>query len=345
MLRFLRRTLDRHAHQATGVDNFRQRVQRLCQGAWMLEPPWVAHDQLGVFTTAQALARGWTISRLRTAVHHGRLRKLRSGVYAVPAIAVRRRVDPAKEPHPSELRRIVAAQASIAASLGVKGVVASHQAAATFHGLATMGPSLGCITAARSIGQLDSVHRHWGHLGPSDTVEAGLAVVTSLPRTVCDVAREQGHRAGLMAADAALSRGLSVEELELQLAAQRGWPGSRAAQRVVALADGRAESPLESLSRLALVEHGFADFDLQQDLYDEDGVWIARVDFYWDEFRLAGEADGKGKYRSQQDLQNEQLREERLERAGYRWVRWNSRDVWDFGETAARLRQAMRFCS
>jgi very-short-patch-repair endonuclease len=309
----------------------------------MLEPPWVAHEQLGVFTAPQALARGWTISRLRTAVHNGRLSKLRSGVYAVPAIEVRRRVDPANEPHPAELRRIVGAQASIAASLGVKGVVASHQAAATIHGLPTIGPSLGCITAARSIGQLDSVHRHWGELGPSDTVEAGLAAVTSLARTVCDVAREQGERAGLMAADAALPRGLSVEDLEQQLVAQRGWPGSRAARRVVALADGRAESPLESLSRLALIEHGFTDFDLQQDLYDDDGVWIARVDFYWEKFRLAGEADGRNKYRSQQDLQKEQLREERLERASYRWVRWNSRDVWDFGETAARLRQAMRF--
>jgi hypothetical protein len=130
-----------------------------------------------------------------------------------------------------------------------------------------------------------------------------------------------------MAADAALSRGLSVEDLEQQLAVQRGWPGSRAAQRVVTLADGRAESPLESFSRLALIEHGFTDFDLQQNLYDDDGVWIARVDLFWDKFRLARQADGRDKSRSQQDLQSEQLREERLERARCRWVRWNSQDV------------------
>jgi hypothetical protein len=50
---------------------------------------------------------------------------------------------------------------------------------------------------------------------------------------------------------------------------------------------------------------------------------MARVDFYWDEFGVVGEADGHAKYRLSPDsLVMEKLRQERLENAGLTVVRW-----------------------
>jgi hypothetical protein len=109
-------------------------------------------------------------------------------------------------------------------------------------------------------------------------------------RTVVDQARVS-RRDGIIAADAALHESLATAAaLRAELARAAGWPGVRQAREIVALADGDAESPLESLVRLALHDDGFPPPKLQR--------WIAgyRVDFLWPEYRLILEADGRVKY-------------------------------------------------
>jgi hypothetical protein len=69
------------------------------------------------------------------------------------------------------------------------------------------------------------------------------------------------------------------------------------ARRVVAFADARAESPLESISRLRMREHGVPAPEPQVEIWI-DGRFAGRVDFYWDEYGVIGEADGWGKYRN-----------------------------------------------
>ena len=58
------------------------------------------------------------------------------------------------------------------------------------------------------------------------------------------------------------------------------------------LADGRAESPLESLGRLALLEAGLPRPELQVDLYGPHG-FVARVDGWYEEAAVAIEFDGR----------------------------------------------------
>jgi very-short-patch-repair endonuclease len=88
----------------------------------------------------------------------------------------------------------------------------------------------------------------------------------------------------------------------------------------VRLANGLSESPLESLSRFSMrgLEH---QPQLQVRIYALNGSIIARVDFFWPEFALVGEADGMDKYDAE-ELKNEKRRAEALANAGFRITRW-----------------------
>lgn len=75
-----------------------------------------------------------------------------------------------------------------------------------------------------------------------------------------------------------------------------------------------------------MADAGLPAPDLQVDIRDADGVWLARTDFLW-EFAVVGEADGLEKYDDLSVLRAEKLRQERLERAGLVVVRWTMNDV------------------
>lgn len=183
--------------------------------------------------------------------------------------------------------------------------------------------------------------------GDVDLHRAGLPAshvrgrCTSPARTVLDIAREHGLDAGLAAADAAVHRGLAVcEDLATVLSFCAGWPGVPAARRVTELVDGRAESPLESLSRLRMHSTGVPAPDLQVEIGGEIGNFIARVDFYWPEFGVVGEADGNLKYQSRTDLIEERRRQRRLETLGLIAVRWEWADLARFARVARELERA-----
>jgi hypothetical protein len=65
----------------------------------------------------------------------------------------------------------------------------------------------------------------------------------------------------------------------------------------------------------------------QVQILGRGGRPIGTVDFYWDEFGVAGEADGLLKYRDDGSLASEKLRQERLEEVGLVVVRWGWADV------------------
>ncbi len=179
-------------------------------------------------------------------------------------------------------------------------------------------------------------------VAPLDEDERVAAVVpvTSPARTVVDCARTLPARDALAIADAALaSRRVTAAELVLALARVKGWPGAPRARRVVALADGRRESALESWSAWSFHEQGLPSPLWQVEIGDVTGALLGRVDCWWDE-GVAGEADGRAKYRvrvlerggsSADDfaavLHAERVREVRMRRTGALLVRWEPRDV------------------
>ena len=143
-------------------------------------------------------------------------------------------------------------------------------------------------------------------------------------------------------ADAALADGLvSMSDLDAALAGAVRWPGVRTARRVVELASPLAESPLESLSRLLVVDAGLPLPELQVVVHTRGGRY--RVDGLWRDRRVVLEVDGMMKYATPDELRAEKIRQENLERAGYRVVRVTWDDVVNRpAATARRIALALR---
>lgn len=171
------------------------------------------------------------------------------------------------------------------------------------------------------------VIRHVCAVTPAYVVVDGIRV-TAVPRTVIDLAREGSLQSAVAAADHALRQGMCTRgELEEQLAAlPPGSVGIRRARTAVALADPRAESPLESMSRVAMYELRLPRPELQVPLCDARGEF-GRGDFGW--AGLVGECDGRAKYirylHPGDVVIREKRREDRIRQVGLDVARWG----WD----------------
>ncbi len=232
------------------------------------------------------------------------------------------------QPDPAEL----AVLAALAAARACRGSVISHQSAAVIHGLPLLfrSPSRPTVTVPpNGTGDLAIAHLHRATLPAQDIVYTDGTAITSVARTVVDIARSLPTTAAVVTLDAALQRGLTTaNDIDSVLQRCRTWPGAARAKKALSLGDARAESPLESFSRLVLAKIGLPVAELQQRIYDGFGRQLARVDFYWDEFGVVGEADGHDKYTlSPRSLVDEKLRQEQLENLGLVVVRWGWSDV------------------
>jgi len=167
--------------------------------------------------------------------------------------------------------------------------------------------------------------------------------VTSVARTVVDLARASSFRAGVVAADSALrSRQAAKADLDLCITTCAGWPGIQNARRVVAFADARSESVLESISRVAFHELGLPAPDLQAWVGDEDEI-IGRADFLWRAYRTVGEADGAVKYADPARAMAQLERDARLRAAGFEVVHFTWQDITRTpDEVMARIKTAFR---
>jgi hypothetical protein len=71
------------------------------------------------------------------------------------------------------------------------------------------------------------------------------------------------------------------------------------------------------------------------------GIFIGRVDFYWDGLGLVGEADGKLKY-TEDELWKEKIRQDALADHGLVTERWGWRTARRPALLRERIEQAMR---
>lgn len=286
----------------------------------------------GVFTTSEAAAAGWTRSALRHAVRTGRCAQLRPGVLRVVTDAT----------FGLDQRRNTLRAAAVAAAMANPDAVISHSCSTILLGLPVLDlPARPCLTVRPAhTGDIAGVHRHAASVSPRDVLVVDGIPYFGVERTVVDVGREHGLRSCVVTADAALHEGrTSAEALSRKVRELRGWPGVRASRRAVELADGRAESPLESLSRLAMWARVPAP-ELQVALFTSGGRFLGRVDFFWREFGVVGEADGLMKYDDGAALRAEKLRQEDLEDHGLVVVRWGYGQLSDIDAFIARLNRA-----
>jgi very-short-patch-repair endonuclease len=219
--------------------------------------------------------------------------------------------------------------------------VASHESAALLHGLPILDlPPYVVATRRRGAWRGGESRVRIAPL-PAEHIEVvdGLAV-TTVARTIVDIARTSSLAAALVTGDAAILR-CGRTAIERALGASAVWAETGRAARSVAQLNGRSESPLESVSRAMFIEHQLPLPELQTGI-DASPSRHFRVDFYWRLQRVVGEADGLVKYDGPGALRAEKLRQEQLEEMGLRVVRWTWRDMLvDTDRTIARIRSAL----
>jgi len=204
---------------------------------------------------------------------------------------------------------------------------------------------LPCFGEARDIHVFDpdrSRSRRFGdvcvHTGRHERVftRQGPLLCTSMLDTVVDLTRLLPPAEGLAIVDAAISSRqggvLNLTEIRDHAASQPTTRGSAQQRWLWDHADGRSESPGESLSRAAIEWCGFEDPELQHEFHYEHAD--DRVDFLFPSVRAIGESDGWGKYdlenatKAAAHLKDEKRREDRLRRHGHPFARWELGDVW-----------------
>ena len=298
-----------------------------------LDPQLIAlmESQGGVFTAEQARRFGHNsdeLQRLRTRAPRP-LVSVRRGVYALRTV-YEGATGPARH-----LIEIAAVEHCLDNS-----PVLSDESAAVFHGLPLLDANLSRVHVTRrppSRPRIEAgVHHHVAELPEKQVVlrPRRMSVVTKA-RSVVDVARGTDRLECAVAAfDSALRAGVPREELWEVFHGMRSWPGARLVARAIEMADGRAENPGESFSRVVLVRIGLPPDDLQVPMWDDEGL-IGYSDFGW--VGVYGELDGGTKYglddpekdehAAKQVVWREKKREDRM-RVQREVVRWGIADLY-----------------
>jgi len=101
-----------------------------------------------------------------------------------------------------------------------------------------------------------------------------------------------------------------------RVATAPAWTAVEVARELVGLADGNAESAMESEARLVMIDHGLPLPKLQYEVRGRDGrAW--RVDFAWPEERVAAEYDSVEWHAGRAEMLRDRVRFARLEECGW----------------------------
>ncbi|MCW4385871.1 hypothetical protein OH146_08800 [Salinibacterium sp. SYSU T00001] len=238
-------------------------------------------------------------------------------------------------------------------------LVFAHQSAAVLWRMPLLGPppSRAHVSVPPQAGgrSNQSLVRHASSRA-FDPVEVDGLLTTPLARTAVDLAAALPFDAAVVVADAALRRtksplagvpltDVSPESLRREACRIPLRRGAARASLAINFADGAAQLPGESVSRVSMLRAGVPAPVLQQELVGASGATYY-VDFWWPQFVLIGEFDGAAKYSDpvflagrtpEQALLDEKAREDDLRLAGYRFCRW----TWDVARNPRALRHRL----
>jgi hypothetical protein len=245
----------------------------------------------GIFSRAEALDAGESDRTLAAARRAGLIIRLRRGMY-VPAEIYNALDDAGK--HLLHARAVLAMQEGPVALAG--------PSAAALHGFALYGQDLMTVhilrldrgsSRRRALANHHVVVRDIDdELGTYDGIMA-----ISPARAVWEVACRSSFDSGVVTADSALhERPELIEPIQELRQRFAYFPGSRQGRFTIRFADGRAESPGESITRVQCHRFGIPKPVLQHSVLHSTGRLIGVSDFYWEDHRHLGEFDGKIKY-------------------------------------------------
>lgn len=272
-----------------------------------------------VFTTQEAYAAGLTKDVLSR-----RCRRIHRGIhcYEHTVVTAELAVDAA--------RRLLPGDATL-----------SHVSGLRWLGV-TIGPPtpLHFSTNTTSQTALDGVvlHRRQGLLSPQ--IVRGVPVLGA-DRTFVDCATQLGHVDLIRAGDWLVRLGLTTPDTLQHYADERHLDGVRRARRVAPYVVERVDSPIETEVRLMMMFARLPPPEVNVDIVDGQGLFVARGDLVFREYRLIVEYDGWHHERDAHQRQRDHLRRELLESLGWRLVVITVEDLRDRPSIVRRVHRAL----
>lgn len=208
------------------------------------------------------------------------------------------------------------------------GAVSGYSAAQLLGaGCAPSGASAELTVPGRNLRERPGLTVHRDQLAADEVTSFDRVPMTTPLRTGWDLARWLPTVEAVVAVDALARVGGYAPSALLDLAPR--YPHARWRGRipgVIDLADARAESAMETRTRLVLVLRGLPRPQLQHEVRDRDGRVVARLDMAYPQLRLAVEYDGQGhRTRYQQAVDARRLRE--LDEHGWTVLCFTSTEV------------------
>jgi len=300
-----------------------------------------------VFSLKTVQGDGLTRAEVRDLLAHKRIERIRHGAYVEQQLWVKALTDPVL------MRRLIVS----AAMVGLREPAYAYgQIAAELHGLPIQGTGPSVLEIVRPQGRdlrsatsrvknrnrLEGVRILGRDLeGEPVTRIHGIPSI-GLASSAITAAAQFTREYSVGVLDAACRLGVTAAGLTETTPRWTAGKGVVAASRLIELARPGAESVLESISRIRLMDRGVPEPVLQQEFHDAHGL-VGRADMWWPDFGVIGEADGLGKYDDISDLRAEKVREDRLRRLGLVVVRWTWDEIWSSPrDVVARIDRARR---
>lgn len=258
--------------------------------------------------------------------------------------------------------------------------ILAHATAAGFWGLWLVGfpTMIHVLTATRSSGRsANGIRRHFG-AGQKNTIRCGPLVITDKLTTVMDLIGSLSFPEAVAVCDS--SQRISAPHHQVNVFTSTENPShepqwqsnnpqslpllrgelleaaaklpSQAARRralaVINFSSALSESAGESLSRARMHMFGFPAPELQRQFTLRNGA-NAYADFYFEDFKLVGEFDGKGKYLKSEWAHGatiadrvlaEKAREDQIRAQGVGVVRWDWAEMMNRERFVSLLRAA-----
>jgi very-short-patch-repair endonuclease len=288
----------------------------------------LAKDQHGVVSRGQLVALGLGAKAIRYRLDRGRLHILYRSVYAVGH------------------RDLSAEGWWMAAVLaGGEGAVLSHRSAAALWGVRKTMRAATDVTVGRHRRLRPGLQFHWTQLAPDElTRECGIPV-TTVPRTIFDMAAilPPSHvESAINEAEVRrLTDPLSLSDL---LSRYPGRRGSRTIRAILAeheLGVGITREELEHRFREFIDQHGLPRPRFNHHIHV--GGRLIEADCVWEGQRLIVELDGRATHGTAKAFEDDRARDRALSVAGWRVIRITWRQLHgDPGGLAADLRTLLR---
>ena|SRR5579872_65971 len=270
----------------------------------------VAARQHGVVAVWQLQALGFSRHQLHGAARAGWLHRLHRGVYAVGHT------------------RLTAKGRWLAAvfAYGPDALLTSRAALALHNVRPIPSSPTDVIVAVLGRRSRPGIRIHWSsRLHAEDRTEIDAIPVTTIARTLLEYAVRAGAGWLRVAVDEAHRQDLlDGAALDALLARNPHHPGAKKLERAIAELTEEApqtRSEPENAFRALIVDYDLPRPQVNVDLHGE------LVDFYWPHARLVVEVDSYGFHKSRAKFEDDRRRDQKLQLAGERVLRFTDRQI------------------